>query len=53
MSPQQKMYAPEIILKTIKIMNRLLVIDQQGGVGKKKDDYFKMLLQKNAHNITL
>ena len=48
MSPQQKMYAPEIILKTIKIMNRILVIDQTGP-GKKPNDYFKMLLQKNSH----
>ena len=48
MSPQQKIYAPEIIQKAIKIMNRILVIDQTGP-GKKPNDYFKMLLQKNSH----
>ena len=28
LNPQQKMYSPEILTKTIKLMNRLLVIDQ-------------------------
>mmetsp|Transcript_1831 Transcript_1831/g.2459 ORF Transcript_1831/g.2459 Transcript_1831/m.2459 type:complete len:132 (+) Transcript_1831:314-709(+) len=46
------MYSPEILSKTIKLMNRLLVIDQQAQ-SKKPNDFFKSLVQKNSHQILL
>lgn len=52
LNPQQKMYSPEILTKTIKLMNRLLVIDQQA-TAKKPNDFYKNLLQKKSHDICL
>jgi hypothetical protein len=40
LSPQQKMYSPDILCKTIKLMSRCLVIDQQATT-KKAADFFK------------
>ena len=40
------------MVKTIRLMSRLLVVDQQGQL-KKPGELFKMLLQKGSHHICL
>lgn len=41
-----------MLVKTIRLMSRLLVVDQQGQL-KKPGELFKMLLQKGSHHVCL
>ena len=51
-SPQQKNYSKEIMVKTLKLVNRLLVIDQQAQT-KKPGEFYKGITSKDLHHTVL